>query len=148
MDCYQRSFLLLLGDNSLLDFNLFKLVSIKTVGKSLGKILLFGFESVQIFSFSDLELGDSFVLLDEDGYANRRSTFFGDFLSVLGSFVTLGDFQELLEFGDFFRLNKRLLTIWWLKYNPNKYYNISKNSKLVYNPPFIYLNSIINQIFL
>ena len=56
-----------MGDNSLFDFNLLELVSIKTVGKSLGEVTLFSLEGVQIFSFSDLEFGDSFVLLDEYG---------------------------------------------------------------------------------
>lgn len=57
-------------------------------------------------------------------------TFLGNFLCIFGSFVALGDFQELLEFGDFSRLNKEHLTIWWLKYNLNKYYNISNITTL------------------
>ena len=102
-----KSFLLLLGDNSLLDFNLVELVAVEAVGKSLGKVLLVGFEGVQILAFSDLELCDPLVLLDEHSWVMDECTFLGGFLCVFGGFVALSDFQELLEFGDFSRLRKR-----------------------------------------
>ena len=100
-----------MGDNSLLDFNLIKLVAVEAVGKSLGKVLLVGFEGVKILAFSDLELCDPLVLLDEHGWVMDECTFLGGFLCVFGGFVALSDFQELLEFGDFSWLSKRQLTI-------------------------------------
>ena len=64
-----ESFLVFL-DNSVLDENLFELVAVEIGFKSLGEVILVGFEGVQISSSSDLELGDSLVLLDKDGWIN------------------------------------------------------------------------------
>lgn len=106
-----RSFLLvfLLFQNSVLDVNFFELLSIESVFKSFGKVVLVGFEGVQIPSLSNLELCHSFILLDQNSCINNSNTFlccgcFGVF-GILGNFVTFSDLEELLEISDFFRLS-------------------------------------------
>ena len=43
------------------------MVSIKAADESFDHFGFVGFEGVQVFSFSNFELGDSLVSLDEDG---------------------------------------------------------------------------------
>ena len=51
------------------------MVGIETVGESLGHVGLLGSEGEQVLAFSNLELGHSLVLLDEDGCISLSSTF-------------------------------------------------------------------------
>lgn len=86
-----------MSDNSLFDLNLFELVAVETVGESLGEVLLVGFEGVQILAFSDLELGDSFVLLDEDGLVNEDVLFLATFLVSLAALLPLAISKNCLN---------------------------------------------------
>lgn len=89
---------LLLGShNSLLDFDLLELVVIEAVGESLGEVGLFGFEGVEVLALSDLELGDSLVLLDEDGWVMRDVLFLAAFLVSLAALLPLAISRNCLN---------------------------------------------------
>jgi hypothetical protein len=77
------SFLGSLDNSSLFDFDFFDVTAIETVGESLGHLWLFGLKGEEVLSSSNLELGDFFILLDEDGYGYYNILLFFWAFSVL-----------------------------------------------------------------
>ena len=97
------SFLLifLLVQNSILNVDFFELFSIESVFKSFSKVILVGLEGVEIPSFSNLELCDSFVFLDKNGCINNQILFLA--AAVLVSLASLAALLPLASSRNFLK---------------------------------------------